>query len=309
MSSFKFRPSLESLDARLTPSVTVAQVGTELIITGDKEADVVRLRDNGQGQITGFATGVGFFVKNGVEKITVTTEGGDDYVEYALADYLHARQLQCRVLHWYFYDARSLQAELTLELSRAQNRWKDLLELSRIRLERLALPEQLFSLLRPLPGRLYSVASSPKAHPGEAHLLVGAVRWESHGKQRGGVASTYFADRRKVGDAVRVYVKPNRHFRLPEDGNRPIIMIGAGTADQQAQMDAARAVLEAPGHTVHTAFRIGDVEPALHAYQAEQGIDLLVMGAYGHSRLREFAFGGVSRHLLRHMTVPVLMSH
>ncbi|MTD96181.1 sulfite reductase subunit alpha [Hyphomicrobium sp. xq] len=90
-------------------------------------------------------------------------------------------------------------------------------------------PEQLFSLLRPLPGRLYSVASSPRAHPGEAHLLVGAVRWASHGKTRGGVASTYFADRRKVGDPVRVYVKPNRHFRLPEDGNRPIIMIGAGT--------------------------------------------------------------------------------
>lgn len=90
-------------------------------------------------------------------------------------------------------------------------------------------PEQLFSLLRPLPGRLYSVASSPRAHPGEAHLLVGAVRWASHGKKRGGVASTYFADRRKVSDPVRVYVKPNRHFRLPEDGNRPIIMIGAGT--------------------------------------------------------------------------------
>ncbi|MDH4981114.1 flavodoxin domain-containing protein [Hyphomicrobium sp. D-2] len=90
-------------------------------------------------------------------------------------------------------------------------------------------PEQLFSLLRPLPGRLYSVASSPKAHPGEAHLLVGAVRWASHGRERRGVCSTYFADRRRTGDEVRVYVKPNRHFRIPEDGNRPIIMIGAGT--------------------------------------------------------------------------------
>jgi sulfite reductase (NADPH) flavoprotein alpha-component len=90
-------------------------------------------------------------------------------------------------------------------------------------------PEQLFGVLRPLPGRLYSVASSLAAHPGEAHLLVGAVRWESHGKKRKGVASTYLADRRKMGDKVRVYVKPNRHFRLPEDGARPIIMIGAGT--------------------------------------------------------------------------------
>ena len=89
--------------------------------------------------------------------------------------------------------------------------------------------DQLLSLLRPLPSRLYSVASSMKAHPSEAHLLIGAVRWTSHGRKRGGVASTFFADRRKVGDQVRVYVKPNRHFCLPKDANTPIIMIGAGT--------------------------------------------------------------------------------
>jgi sulfite reductase (NADPH) flavoprotein alpha-component len=90
-------------------------------------------------------------------------------------------------------------------------------------------PDQLMTLLRPLPGRLYSVASSFAAHPGEAHLTVGAVRWESHGRKRHGVASTYLSDRRKMGDPVRIYVKPNRHFRLPDDGQRPIIMIGAGT--------------------------------------------------------------------------------
>lgn len=90
-------------------------------------------------------------------------------------------------------------------------------------------PEQLIGLLRPLPGRLYSVASSLKAHQGEAHLLIGAVRWGSHGKHRKGVASSYFADRRRPGDVARIYVKPNRHFRLPEDGHRPIIMVGAGT--------------------------------------------------------------------------------
>jgi sulfite reductase (NADPH) flavoprotein alpha-component len=90
-------------------------------------------------------------------------------------------------------------------------------------------PEQLTSLLRPLPGRLYSVASSLKAHPGEAHLLVGAVRWESHGKVRKGVSSTYLGERRKVGSTAKIYVKPNRHYRLPADGHTPIIMIGAGT--------------------------------------------------------------------------------
>lgn len=89
--------------------------------------------------------------------------------------------------------------------------------------------EQLTSLLRPLPGRLYSVASSLKAHPGEAHLLVGAVRWESHGRVRKGVSSTFLGERRKVGQTVRLYVKPNRHYRLPPDGHTPIIMVGAGT--------------------------------------------------------------------------------
>ncbi len=89
--------------------------------------------------------------------------------------------------------------------------------------------QQLIGLLRPLPGRLYSVASSPKAHQGEAHLLIGAVRWASHGRNRSGVASGYVADRRKVGDTARIYVKPNRHFRIPTDGARPMIMIGAGT--------------------------------------------------------------------------------
>jgi sulfite reductase (NADPH) flavoprotein alpha-component len=94
--------------------------------------------------------------------------------------------------------------------------------------EKLA-SDQLVKLLRPLPGRLYSVASSLKAHAGEAHLLVGAVRWTSHGRTRKGVTSTYLADRCKVGGKARIYIKPNRHFGLPADGDRPIIMIGAGT--------------------------------------------------------------------------------
>ena len=55
------------------------------------------------------------------------------------------------------------------------------------------------------------------------------MRWESHGKVRKGVSSTYLGERRKVGTAARLYVKPNRHFRLPPDGHTPIIMIGAGT--------------------------------------------------------------------------------
>ena len=88
---------------------------------------------------------------------------------------------------------------------------------------------QLTSLLRALPPRLYSVASSRKLVGDEAHLLISAVRYQTHGRDRAGVASVHVADRRKVGDTLGVYVKPNAHFRLPKDPATPVIMIGPGT--------------------------------------------------------------------------------
>jgi len=90
-------------------------------------------------------------------------------------------------------------------------------------------PAQLTGLLRPLPPRLYSVASSQAMVGEEAHLLVGAVRYQTHGRDRGGVASTHIADRRRAGDQLGIHVKANPHFRLPSDPATPIVMIGPGT--------------------------------------------------------------------------------
>ena len=89
--------------------------------------------------------------------------------------------------------------------------------------------EQLLPLLRKLTPRLYSISSSPRAHPGEVHLTVGAVRYESHGRERKGVASTFLADR--VGDTefVKVFVQPAHGFRPPPNGETPMIMVGPGT--------------------------------------------------------------------------------
>jgi sulfite reductase (NADPH) flavoprotein alpha-component len=88
---------------------------------------------------------------------------------------------------------------------------------------------QLTGLLRRLPPRLYSIASSLAALPDEAHLLLGVVRYESHGRSRSGVASGFAANRLRVGERLPVYVKPNKNFRLPDDPDRPIVMIGPGT--------------------------------------------------------------------------------
>jgi sulfite reductase (NADPH) flavoprotein alpha-component len=89
--------------------------------------------------------------------------------------------------------------------------------------------EQLLSLLRPLPPRYYSIASSQKAVGDQADLLVARLSWATPSGPRYGVASNDMIAQRRVGDHLRVWLKPNIHFRLPADPDRPIIMIGPGT--------------------------------------------------------------------------------
>ncbi|MEM8867866.1 MAG: sulfite reductase subunit alpha, partial [Verrucomicrobiota bacterium] len=88
--------------------------------------------------------------------------------------------------------------------------------------------EYLIAPLKTLQPRLYSISSSPKAHPGEVHLTVGRVSYETHGRQRGGVCSTFLAEH-SSNTPVKVYLHENNAFRLPSDDALPVIMIGPGT--------------------------------------------------------------------------------
>jgi len=89
--------------------------------------------------------------------------------------------------------------------------------------------EDFVSVLKKLQPRLYSIASSPKAHPGEVHLCVGIIRYDSHGRKRGGICSTYLSDRLDGETKPGVYLHHNNAFRLPENGDVPVIMVGPGT--------------------------------------------------------------------------------
>jgi len=89
--------------------------------------------------------------------------------------------------------------------------------------------EEFVSILKKLQPRLYSIASSPRAHPGEVHLCVGIVRYQTFGRKRGGICSTYLADRLTNGEKPRVYVHGNNAFRLPSDLATDVIMCGPGT--------------------------------------------------------------------------------
>ncbi len=88
---------------------------------------------------------------------------------------------------------------------------------------------EILPLLRILSPRLYSISSSPKAHPGEVHLTISAVRYESFGRGRKGVASTFLSDRIGDSDFVKVFVQPSHGFKPPANVEAPIIMVGPGT--------------------------------------------------------------------------------
>lgn len=89
--------------------------------------------------------------------------------------------------------------------------------------------EEFVAVLKKLQPRLYSIASSPRAHPGEVHLCVGIVRYATHGRKRGGICSTFLADRIAGDTKPRVFVHTNNAFRLPANSSTDVIMVGPGT--------------------------------------------------------------------------------
>jgi sulfite reductase (NADPH) flavoprotein alpha-component len=107
---------------------------------------------------------------------------------------------------------------------------------------------ELLGMLKRLQPRLYSIASSPKAHPGEVHLTVAAVRYSNGRRQRKGVSSTFLADRAEEVN-VPVFVQKSAHFRPPRKSDTPMIMVGPGTGvapfrgflhERRARGDAGR---------------------------------------------------------------------
>lgn len=84
-------------------------------------------------------------------------------------------------------------------------------------------------------------------------------------------------------------------------------MVGADSESNREALEKARGMLLSSGFVVQAEIRPGEVEAALHVYQAEHGIDLLVMGAYGHSRIRQFLVGSTTTTMLRTASMPVLL--
>ncbi|WKL19899.1 sulfite reductase subunit alpha [Agrobacterium tumefaciens] len=85
------------------------------------------------------------------------------------------------------------------------------------------------TFLKPLQHRAYSISSSPLVAENSVHLTIASVRYRAEGRDRGGVCSTYLADRVEAGENAGIFVSPNKAFRVPQDNDVPMIMVGPGT--------------------------------------------------------------------------------
>lgn len=142
-----------------------------------------------------------------------------------------SRQLLAHILAKWPAAEGELSELLDPEAQRVMDDWIDDREVIDIL---LAYPKagftahELVRVLRKLQPRLYSIASSPKAFPEEIHLTVAVVRYETHGRKRHGVCTTFLADRAD-GAPVPVFIHSAKHFRPPDDLSAPLIMVGPGT--------------------------------------------------------------------------------
>lgn len=95
--------------------------------------------------------------------------------------------------------------------------------------EAIITPQELVDHLRKLMPRMYSIASSSLAYPNEIHLTLAVLKYETHGRKRIGVATTYLAERAEMHTANLPVFLSESHFRLPEDKSKDVIMVGPGT--------------------------------------------------------------------------------
>lgn len=171
---------------------------------------------------------------NSEETVTVNKNGEQRTLRDALLRYFEITVLTKPLLEQAAQLSSSEELKQLLEAGREQElrtylAERDLLDLVTDYSFAGVTASQFISILRKIPARLYSIASSSKAFPDEVHLTVRSVRYEAHGRNRYGVCSVQLAERVEPGDTLPVYIQHNPSFKLPENPDTPIIMIGPGT--------------------------------------------------------------------------------
>lgn len=161
----------------------------------------------------------------------VTLKDGDFSLQEALSDHLEITVLNREVIQKYQEKTGSKKLQEIIEDETALDRYlygHDVLDL----LEEFPFnfnAQELADLLRSFPARLYSISSSQSSVGDEVHITVATVRYSHKGRERGGACSTFLADRIEIDSTVPVFIEKNPAFKLPENEETPVILIGAGT--------------------------------------------------------------------------------
>ncbi|TWK28103.1 Sulfite reductase [NADPH] flavoprotein alpha-component [Bacillus licheniformis] len=167
--------------------------------------------------------------------VTITVDQGENLsLKEALTSYFEITVLTKKFIQ---QAAELIENEKLRELAASENAdqlkayiaGRDLIDFVRDFGPIAAAPQEFVSILRKMPPRLYSIASSFAANPDEVHLTIGAVRYNTHGRDRKGVCSVLCAERLQPGDTLPVFIQPNKNFKLPENPEAPVIMVGPGT--------------------------------------------------------------------------------
>jgi len=162
---------------------------------------------------------------------TVTIKEGEFSIQEALLNYLEITILTRDVIQLYFEKTADPKLQEVIESEEKSDQYlygHDVLDL----LEEFPadLTEQeLVQVLRSFPARLYSISSSQSAVGEEVHITVSRVRYSHNGRERSGACSSYLADQIDVDSLVSVFIEKNPSFKLPENEETPVILVGAGT--------------------------------------------------------------------------------
>jgi sulfite reductase (NADPH) flavoprotein alpha-component len=192
---------------------------------------------------------------DGETAVTINKQGDTLPLREALTNYFEITLLSKKILQQAaaYTENEELQKLVLVENADQLKEYtygRDLLDMLRDFGPWKATAQEIVSLLRKMTPRLYSIASSIAANPGQVHLTIGAVRYTSHGRDRKGVCSVLIAERLHEGDTLPVFVQPNKHFGLPESQDKDIIMVGPGTGIAPFRsFIQERAVTKAAGRT------------------------------------------------------------
>jgi len=239
--------STESTETYTRKNPFLATVVDKVKITGrdsDKEVYHVELSLEGSGITYEPGDSVGILANNPPQLVndilnrlgldgaeSVTIKEGVFSLSEALSNHLEITVINRDVIQKYQSKAENSELQKVIESEELLDQYlygHDVLDL----LEDFPFSfsaQDLADVLRAFPARLYSISSSQAAIGDEVHITVSTVRYSNKGRLRGGACSTYLADRIEIDSQVAVFIERNPAFKLPENEETPVILIGAGT--------------------------------------------------------------------------------